>query len=32
MFGLMIRGERPVKAHFKILSGSPGEAQGDVKP
>ena len=32
MFGLTTRGDRPDKAHFKILKGSPGDAKGDVKP
>ncbi len=32
MFGLITSGDRPVKAHFKILKGSPGPAQGDVNP
>ena len=32
MFGLITRGDRPVKVHFKILKGRPGPAIGDVKP
>ena len=31
-FGFMIRGDRPDKAHFKALSGRPGDAHGDVNP